>query len=1642
MSLLFISHSSRNNAEALAIAKWLEDNGWPEYFLDISEGQGLEPGVLWRQALSTASHRCEAVIILVSEHWLNSTWCMNELLLSKQLGKKVFGVLIEDIAFENLSSELTGDTQLCDLVAGDDRVKLDVERDPIVAATEVDFSAAGLAALKRGLEKAGLAANAFPWPPQHDPERVPYRGLKRYEPQDAAIYFGRDAAIVHGLDQIRKIRDQKTDRMLVILGASGSGKSSFMRAGLWPRLKRDDSNFYPLPIVRPGRAAIDGEEGLVNALFSTLAEAGVKDLPRGKLRERFAQDPEHTALRDTLADLREAVLRRSITANSAPTFILPIDQGEELYTSEDGAQAAQLRQLLGTLQTPASDGDGAWLDVVVLTTIRTDHYEYMQADEILKPISRQLIDLTPMDRAEYKTIIEGPAQRATDAGNRLVIAPELSAQLLLDTRGADALPMLAFTLERLFADYADDGKLTLDEYETMGGVAGSLTAAIRAALSSPDDAPAIPHDTQTQHELLKSAFIPWLAEIDEQSGERRRRVAAISEIPEAAIPIITRLEKARLIIRDVRGDSGSNRGVIEIAHEALLRRWPALVDWLDADEDALKAIGSVSRAADTWQHQARDAEYLIHSGERLHYAENLLLRNDFAHRLNEPGTSYLLACRARDDRIARQKQQQRSFALAGLAIIVVLAVVAVLFGVDAGKKSTIAENNWRRAEANESRALATMSNVAMNAARFDDATKLALASWPRNEKDTRPQLRAGVQSLNKIKARFPYAVPAMTHKGPVLGASFNADETRVLSWSWDKTARIWDTSSGRQIGQAMRHEHNVSSAVFSADQARVLTASWDHSARLWDATSGLTIGQPMLHSNFVMDARFSPDQSLILSWSMDRTARLWDAATGKPVGQPMTHRHNIEGAIFSATGDRVLTWSSDNFARLWDGHNGNPIGEPMPHMSHSWSPLFRADGTQLLTATGRASVGAWNAENATGHLPAPVHKDSIDGAIYSPDGARILTWSADQTIRVWDSTTGQASGTVMQHPSGVAGIRLSQDGHRILSWCEDGSAHLWDADGKPVGAAMMHPASIFGVTFNAQEDRILTWAQDKTARVWDAATGKPIGNPMQHPDYVWEGSFSASGNRVLTHSEDHAVRLWDAATGIQLGYPMRHEDSIKGATLSLRGDRVLTWSEDRHLVIWDAAQGKPQGQLIRHDDLIAGAAFDRRAERVLSWSWDNSVKISRSIDGRPIGRPMRHDDTVRGAVFDQDESHVLSWSKDRSVRVWDAQTGLATTPSMWHDGGVWGASFSRDGTRILSWSEDRTARLWDADTGQAIGPPMTHQGQVIGALFSPDETLILSWAEDHTVRLWDSGSTHAIGQAMRHHGRINGAVFNPNQQQILSWSEDKTARVWNTADGQPASPPLLHEDWVKGAQFSHDASRILTWSGDQSVRMWDALSGAPAGAVMVHEDAVLGAAFSPEDTLVLSWSSDGTAQLWHATTGRPAGPALMHDGPVSGAQFSPDGHTVVSWSEDGTVKIWDVATRRSKASVVRHHDAVKGVSFSHDGVLALSWSADGIVQIWLTQNGEPLSPVLAHNSQVMRAEFSADKRYVLSWSTDNAVQIWSISDLAPATSVLEWACNTTSGHDLSLLQSRYGITVSEPICAGDMPRPEWIDLED
>jgi formylglycine-generating enzyme required for sulfatase activity len=668
MARIFLSHSSGNNAEAVALRDWLVSHGWDDLFLDLDPQRGLKTGERWQAALKQAAERCELVIFLVSPEWAASKWCLAEFLLAKNLNKRIFGAIVEATPFSDLPTEMIAEWQVIDLTAGKRDHKVSVRLPPDDKNATVAFAKDGLERLRIGLVQAGLDARYFAWPPENDPERAPYRGLEPLEAEDAGIFFGRDGPTIAGLDL-----QAAPPRLFVILGASGAGKSSFLRAGLLPRLVRESQHFLPLPVIRPERAALSGETGLIASLEIAAKAAGLART-RADVRKAIETGSAGVAslLRDLVKTKTAAHTGDSSKSRKPPTVVLAIDQAEELFQAEGGEEARTFLDLIGKL---AAEDNPALIPVF---TIRSDSYERLQEAKQLEGIRKIPFDLSPMPKGSYAEVIKGPARRLEGTERALKIEDSLVDALLADVEqgGAkDALPLLAFTLERLYREHGGDGNLKLSEYEELGRVKGSIEAAVERALKAADRDPKIPREREARLALLRRGLIPWLAGIDPDTGSPRRRIARQSEIPVESRPLIDLLIEQRLLSTDVSKET--SEVTIEPVHEAFLRQWGLLQGWLAEDAGLLGVLEGVKRGSRDWAANDRSAAWLSHTGERLKTAEHLIERPDLAANMEPTDRDYLAACRGAERTAAGRRRRVQAL-VGGLALLLLAAGVGWL----------------------------------------------------------------------------------------------------------------------------------------------------------------------------------------------------------------------------------------------------------------------------------------------------------------------------------------------------------------------------------------------------------------------------------------------------------------------------------------------------------------------------------------------------------------------------------------------------------------------------------------------------------------------------------------------------------------------------------------------------------------------------------------------------------------------------------------------------------------------------------------------------------------------------------------------------------------------------------------------------
>jgi WD40 repeat protein len=1329
MSRIFISHSSGDNAAAVALKDWLLENGWSDVFLDLDPDRGIRAGERWERALHDAAYRCQAIIFLVSRNWLASQWCGKEFDLAAKLNKRMFGVLIDDFAIRDLPPRFTDTWQFTNLAAGQDHEVFRAILPPDDREAHVTFSRSGLRRLKAGLQAAGLDPRFFEWPPQDDPDRAPYTGLPPMEEADAGIFFGREADIVRALDDLRGLARRGPPRLFVIEGASGCGKSSFLRAGLIPRLRRDSRSYLVLPTIRPEQAAIDGARGLVAALTAAFAKAGA---PRNRadLRE-VAGAPER--LETALADLAGHATVPAMPGEAEtrpPAVVVPIDQAEELFQS---AGREQGRRLLGLLSTVIRSRS---LRLVVVFTIRTDDYEPLQTAAEFEGMAQHIFGLAPIPIGRLGSIIEGPARRVTEStltDRRLTIDPALVARLLQDLQqgaAADVMPLCAFILERLWRDYGADGKLTLAEYESaeqgLGGIRGAIEGAVAAAFAEPERAPAIPRDPDARAALLRRAMIPALAAIDPETRTPRRRVARMSEIPEDARALVERLVEARLLTTDL--SPGMQERTVEPAHEALLRQWTLMETWLQEDARDLLVLDGVERAASDWQeHGAADA-WLAHSGGRLEDAERLRRRADFAARLSGAQGAYLDACHAAETarrdreladarRIAAAETAQASEARrrmratrAGLLVSLLLLVVAGAAAISAAiSNGRLTATNDLLAATNddlaESKAAADAAADAARAAQRAAQDSAAQAEVQRERADAerrRAELGQIEALVSASAAQLPGSddrdglaalvdgleaatkIEAMPDIPPVLRDRATETLRRAISGVWERN-RL-DALDGRVIAVAASPD----GARFGAVDTEGTIALWSRSGALLKTirpgSADIWVSSASFDDRFdrvaMVYATTTPDGSI----TPDSETRLtvWDLDTGEGRIVRDGPRDWAYYVDFAAGGTLLATSWRDTTS--WWTLDGAPVRDPVTAQVEFEMPSERRSRENVdAVFEGDDILSVWHPAFSE-PLSLDTRQGWIDSWTFAPDGYGLLTGGRDGTVRLWDLRPKTVS---VEIPAAQAmAVALSRD--RIATADRDGHIRLLSSDGAPMRDIPAPTGNYVPRLASGFDGRFAAILRDRSALLLDADGEVSLRSQPAWRETLGAG-FLENGDFWLASLLGDSVVFRDAAGVVQSTTPPLDPG------------------------IW---------RVVRSGD---GAFF-----ATLNGAGGATVRDGAGTE------VFRFPPPTLGLVFRPASREFATAGRDGYVRLWDGEGGeLHAFPNFLNGATI--AAFSPDGEVIATAGLDGTARIWNVDSRQMLQACASgRQGQVFDLAFDPSGTLMTMVANDgslHQCRL-------------------------------------------------------------------------------------------------------------------------------------------------------------------------------------------------------------------------------------------------------------------------------------------------------------------
>ncbi|MEW6409664.1 MAG: caspase family protein [Nitrospirota bacterium] len=594
----------------------------------------------------------------------------------------------------------------------------------------------------------------------------------------------------------------------------------------------------------------------------------------------------------------------------------------------------------------------------------------------------------------------------------------------------------------------------------------------------------------------------------------------------------------------------------------------------------------------------------------------------------------------------------------------------------------------------------------------------------------------------------PEIFAQLGHTNEVHGALFLPDGRHILTGSYDKTLKLWNAQTGREIRTFHGHGYFITKIAISPDGKYAISGSWDKTIKLWNIETGEDVRTLYGHKGSVYNVAFSPDGKYILSGSGDKTLKLWDALTGREIRTFHGHTGTVYCAVFSSDGKHALSGSADNTLRLWEVSTGREIGTYKGHAAAVTCAVFTSSNGYFLSGSSDKTLKLWEISTGKAIKTFVGHTAAIGSLTISPDGKHVISGSfyPDKTIRLWDIATGNEILTFMGHTDNVLSLAFSSDGRYILSGSKDQTARLWDAtSGKQVRIFSGDTGWVYSAVFSSDGKYVVSGNYDKTIKTWDVVNGRIEKIFKGHGSFVNATDFSPDGKYILSGSWDKSLKLWDATTGTDVRTLTGHTSHVFCASFSPDGRFILSGGHDNTLKLWDVKTGQELRTFKGHTWAITSVAFSPDGRYALSGSWDQTIKLWDIETGREIRTFPKQPGLVNFVVFSRDGLYALSGgSKDNNLNIWNVGTGSLIRVFSGHTNWLNNAVFSADGRYVLSGSSDNTIKLWDYSTGLALHTLSGHASFVNKVNFSKDGRYATSGSGDGTTRLWELSTGREI----------------------------------------------------------------------------------------------------------------------------------------------------------------------------------------------------------------------------------------------------------------------------------------------------------
>ncbi|MBD1917544.1 MULTISPECIES: TIR domain-containing protein [Cyanophyceae] len=1155
----------------------------------------VEPGEDWHRTIQASLDQAVAAVLLVSPAFLASEYIYNSelpvlLKNAQQRGVVILPLIVRPSLYDAITFKYPDSVQGPEEIALASIQAVNPVSHPLTAMTQTEQDET---LLKLAHRLKAIVESQPPSPPPPEPE--PYQGLRAFTAQTREFFFGREAEVQELIDKLAGAN------FVPVIGNSGSGKSSVVRAGLMPWAT--SQGWHVLGPIKPG---ID---------------------PMPKLKASFEDVFNNREIRAIYDQIdTEGLMGVLDRLPHHQRYLLVVDQFEEVFTVCTNKDHRQ--QFIASLTGLGQHGDAP---LKVVTTMRSDFVpQWLSSNPLTRVIQRHAVWLGPLLGEPLVEAIVRPAQTlGYNLENGLL-------ELILDdvAQEENCLPLLEFALAELWQQRDTRRRvLTVAAHRNLGRLRGAL--AQRA-------------ETIYNHTLKSDLERQWcrhlcleLVRIGPEGTDTRSRQPRASLLgqhrtakeQEVFDQVLETLVEERLLVAD--------NDILDLTHEALMAGWPRFATWRDENRDQLRLVQRLKDAYTEWLAKDGSDAYLVQGGL---LAE---LRDSWGALKTEAKLAAgLIEFFSLSDDHEQQKVAALEKALAEAELRAECSRIANLPAANAVDKTLLTIKAVADSLNTLQGKVITPVQDALHRAFTHPCERLriieghgglinSVAFSPKGDRivagGNNRTLRLWDLDGRQIGGAFE------GHSGTIWSMAFSPRGGCIVSGGEDGTLRLWDLN-GRQIGGAFEgHSNGVLSVAFSPGGDRIVSGSSDRTLRLWDL-DGYQIGGALRgHDDAVRSVAFNRRGDCIVSGGNDGTLRLWDLA-GRQIGSAFVgHSSRVTSVAFSPEGDRIVSGGDDRTLRLW-ALSGRQIGSAFEGNSGGiLSVAFSAEGDRIVSGDDDGTLRLWDLAGRQIGSAFEGHGGAVTSVTFSCEGDLLVSGGTDGTVRLWDLAGRQIGSAFEGHQGQVRSVAFSSEGNRLVSGGYDGTLRLWDLAGRQIGDAFEgHGVAVNTVAFSSEGNRLVSGGYDGTLRLWDL-DGRQIGGAFKgHSGPVWSVAFSPGGDRIVsasTDGTDSTLRLWDLEGRQISGAFDGHGSGVTSVAFSPGGDRIVSGGPHSIIRLWDLEGRQSGGAFDGHGDMVLTVAFSPTGDRVISGGSDGTLRLW-DLEGRQIGGAFEgHRGQVRSVAF-------------------------------------------------------------------------------------------------------------------------------------------------------------------------------------------------------------------------------------------------------------------------------------------------------------------------------------------------------------------------------------------------------------------------